>query len=87
VSNLNKKIYAKIEAWRNGASKASIRIFISTALKRTWAVEVRNVSLLWPALLICEGQGGQVRLVGVPAAASRSRPHGRAADHFRRLAT
>jgi putative transposase len=30
VSNLNKKIYAKIEAWRNGASKASIRICIST---------------------------------------------------------
>ena len=31
VSNLNKKIYAKIEAWRNGASKANIRTFISTA--------------------------------------------------------
>ena len=31
VSNLNKKIYAKIEAWRTGASKANIRTFISTA--------------------------------------------------------
>ena len=31
VSNLNKKIYAKIEAWRNRRSKESIRISISTA--------------------------------------------------------
>ena len=29
VSNLNKKIYAKIEAWRNRRSKVSIPIFIS----------------------------------------------------------
>ena len=48
VSNLNKKIYAQIEAWRN-------RPIVGThpyldldgiVLKRSWAGEVRNVSLL-----------------------------------------
>jgi transposase-like protein len=32
VSNLNQKIYAKIEAWRNRRIEASIRISTSTAL-------------------------------------------------------
>ena len=31
VSNLNKKIYAKIEAWRNRHIEVSIRTFISMA--------------------------------------------------------
>src|SRR5882672_10246530 len=46
VSDLNRKIYGTIEAWRDGQSKASIPTSIWTAslLKRSWAGEVRNVS-------------------------------------------
>jgi putative transposase len=39
VSNLNKKIYAKIEAWR-------YLYLDGIVMKRSWAGEVRNVSLL-----------------------------------------
>jgi transposase-like protein len=48
VSNLNKKIYAKIEAWRNRPIEASTRTVLldGIVMKRTWAGEVRNVSLL-----------------------------------------
>lgn len=48
VSNLNKKIYAKIEAWRNQPiSGAYPYVFLDgIVMKRTWAGEVRNVSLL-----------------------------------------
>jgi putative transposase len=51
VSNLNKKIYAKIEAWRNR------RIFYldCIVMKRTWAGEVRNVSLLVASAVNSEG--------------------------------
>jgi putative transposase len=38
VSDLNKQIYGTIEAWRNRP--------IEGVLKRSWAGEVRNVSLL-----------------------------------------
>jgi transposase-like protein len=48
VSNLNKKIYAKIEAWRNRPIEASTRTVLldGIVMKRIWAGEVRNVSLL-----------------------------------------
>lgn len=48
VSNLNKKIYAKIEAWRNQPISGSFPyVFLDgIVMKRTWAGEVRNVSLL-----------------------------------------
>jgi putative transposase len=48
VSNLNKKIYATIEAWRNRAiSGEHPYVYLDgIVLKRTWAGEVRNVSLL-----------------------------------------
>jgi len=48
VSNLNKKIYAKIEAWRNAPIKGEHPyIYLDgIVMKRTWAGEVRNVSLL-----------------------------------------
>ncbi len=48
VSNLNKKIYAKIEAWRNRPIEGEHPyIFLDgIVMKRTWAGEVRNVSLL-----------------------------------------
>ena len=42
VSNLNEKIYAKIEAWRNWRIEGEH----PHVMKRTWAGEVRNVSLL-----------------------------------------
>jgi putative transposase len=45
VSNLNKKVYAKIEAWRNRRI-ASTRIsnLDGIVITRSWADEVRNVS-------------------------------------------
>src|SRR6202162_1433096 len=48
VSNLNKKIYATIEAWRNRAiSGEHPYVYLDgIVLKRSWAGEVRNVSLL-----------------------------------------
>lgn len=48
VSNLNKKIYATIEAWRSRAiSGEHPYVYLDgIVLKRTWAGEVRNVSLL-----------------------------------------
>ena len=48
VSNLNKKIYAQIEAWRNRpiAGTHPYVYLDGIDLKRSWAGEVRNVSLL-----------------------------------------
>ena len=48
VSDLNKKIYARIEAWRNAPiAGAYPYIYLDgIVMKRTWAGEVRNVSLL-----------------------------------------
>ncbi len=48
VSNLNKKIYAKIEAWRNNPIEGGYPygFLDGIVMKRTWAGEVRNVSLL-----------------------------------------
>ncbi len=48
VSNLNKKIYATIDAWRNRPIEgAHPYVFLDgIVMKRTWAGEVRNVSLL-----------------------------------------
>ncbi len=48
VSNLNKKIYAQIEAWRNRPIVGSHPYLYldGIVLKRSWAGEVRNVSLL-----------------------------------------
>ena len=48
MSNLNKKIYAKIEEWRHQPIEGTHPyIFLDgIVMKRTWAGEVRNVSLL-----------------------------------------
>jgi putative transposase len=48
VSNLNKKIYASIEAWRMRPIEGEQPyVYLDgIVLKRTWAGEVRNVSLL-----------------------------------------
>jgi putative transposase len=93
VSNLNKKIYAKIEAWRNRRieGKHPYLYLDGIVMKRSWAGEVRNVSLL-VALRVSRDsghlrgrQGGQIRLVGVSAPSGRPRPQRRPAGHFRRL--
>ena len=48
VSNLNKKIYQQIEAWRNRpiTGEHPYVYLDGVVLKRSWAGEVRNVSLL-----------------------------------------
>jgi len=48
VSNLNKKIYKKIEAWRNRPIEEVFPyVFVDgICLKRSWGGEVRNVSVL-----------------------------------------
>src|SRR5215218_8874895 len=57
VSNLNKKIYAKIEAWRNRPIEGEHPyLFLDgIVMKRTWAGEVRNVSLLVASAVNSEG--------------------------------
>src|SRR6202023_2348516 len=79
VSNLNKKIYAKIEAWRNRRIEGEHPYLYldGIVMKRTWAGEVRNVSLLVASAQfggfsgdsghLRGRQGGQVRVVGIPA--------------------
>ena len=48
VSELNKKIYARIDEWRNAPIEgAHPYVYLDgIVMKRTWAGEVRNVSLL-----------------------------------------
>jgi transposase-like protein len=57
VSNLNKKIYAKIEAWRNRPieDEHPYLYLDGIVMKRSWAGEVRNVSLLVASAVNCEG--------------------------------
>ena len=57
VSNLNKKIYAKIEEWRNQPIEGRHPyVFLDgIVMKRTWAGEVRNVSLLVAIGVTAEG--------------------------------
>jgi len=57
VSNLNKKIYAQIEAWRNRPIEGEHPYLYldGIVLKRSWAGEVRNVSLLVAVSVNAEG--------------------------------
>ena len=57
VSNLNKKIYAKIEAWRNRRieGKHPYLYLDGIVMKRSWAGEIRNVSLLVASAVNSEG--------------------------------
>jgi transposase-like protein len=57
VSNLNKKIYAKIEEWRHRPieGKHPYLYLDGIVMKRTWAGEVRNVSLLVASAINSEG--------------------------------
>src|SRR5258705_1931974 len=57
VSNLNKKIYGQIEAWRNQPIEGEQPYLYldGIVLKRSWAGEVRNVSLLVAISVNAEG--------------------------------
>ncbi|MHC2367691.1 transposase-like protein [Bradyrhizobium diazoefficiens] len=57
VSNLNKKIYTKIEAWRNRRIEGEHPYLYldGIVMKRSWAGEVRNVSLLVASAVNAEG--------------------------------
>jgi transposase-like protein len=57
VSNLNKKIYEKIEAWRNAPIEGTHPyVYLDgIVMKRSWAGEVRNVSLLVAIGVTSEG--------------------------------
>lgn len=57
VSDLNKKIYATIEAWRNRPIEGEHPyVYLDgIVMKRTWAGEVRNVSLLVAIAVNAEG--------------------------------
>lgn len=57
VSNLNKKIYAKIEAWRNAPIEGDHPyVYLDgIVMTRSWAGEVRNVSLLVAIGVTSEG--------------------------------
>jgi len=64
VSNLNKKIYGTIEEWRNRPIKGSHPFIYldGISLKRSWAGEVKNVSVL-----VCIGvnEDGYREILGV----------------------
>lgn len=64
VSNLNKKIYAQIEAWRHRPIEgAHPYVYLDgIVLKRSWAGEVRNVSLL---VAIGVNQEGYREVLGI----------------------
>jgi transposase-like protein len=57
VSDLNKKIYATIDQWRNRPIEGEhpYVYFDGIVMKRTWAGEVRNVSLLVAIAVNAEG--------------------------------
>src|SRR4030088_2758155 len=57
LSNLNKKIYGQIEAWRNQPIEGEQPYLYldGIVLKRSWAGEVRNVSLLVAISVNAEG--------------------------------
>lgn len=64
VSKLNKKIYKHIEAWRNREIEEEIPyVYLDgIVLKRSWAGEVKNVSVL---VAIGVGKDGYRRILGI----------------------
>lgn len=64
VSNLNKKIYKKLEKWRNQPIEGSFPyVYLDgIVLKRSWAGEIKNVSVL---VAIGVDQDGYRRILGV----------------------
>jgi transposase-like protein len=72
VSNLNKKIYTKIDAWRNRPIKERYPyVYLDgTILKRTWAGEVKNVSVL---VAIGVSESGYREVLGVSEGAKEDK--------------
>ena len=64
VSKLNQKVYKHIEAWRNRKIEGSYPyVYLDgVVLKRSWAGEVRNVSIL---VAIGVGEDGYRRVLGI----------------------
>ena len=98
VSNLNKKIYAKIESLAEPAHRRRASVSLSRwhrdeadlgwrGSQRLAAGRQRRQFRGFPgdSRHLRRRQGGQVRLVGVPAALGRSRPQRRAAHYLRCL--
>ncbi|MGY3532303.1 transposase [Bradyrhizobium sp. USDA 4452] len=67
-ANLNKKIYAKIEAWRNRRIEGEHPYLYldGIVMKRSWAGEVRNVSLLGSRRSMPRGSGRSLASVKAP---------------------
>jgi transposase-like protein len=72
VSNLNQKIYKHIEAWRNRPIEGEYPyVFLDgLVLKRTWAGEVRNVSVL---AAIGVGADGYRKVLGISEGAKEDK--------------
>lgn len=72
VSNLNQKIYKHIEAWRNRPIEGEYPyVFLDgLVLKRTWAGEVRNVSVL---AAIGVGTDGYRKVLGIAEGAKEDK--------------
>jgi len=64
VSNLNKKIYGRIEKWRNRKLDSCYPyVYLDgIVLKRSWAGEIRNVSIL---VAVGVSSGGRRQILGV----------------------
>src|SRR5271165_5881942 len=75
VSDLNKKIYATIEAWRNRPIEGEHPyVYLDgIVLKRSWAGEVRNISLL---VAIGVNSEGYREILGICEGAKRTRRDG-----------
>ena len=72
VSNLNKKIYKRIEKWRNRplTGEHPYVYLDGIVLKRTWAGEVRNVSVL---VAVGVKQSGHREILGVAEGAKEDK--------------
>jgi transposase-like protein len=72
VSNLNQKIYARIEKWRNRPIRDAFPyVYLDgIVLKRTWAGEVRNVSVL---VAIGVAEDGYRQVLGVAEGAKEDK--------------
>ena len=64
ISELNKKVYKHIEAWRNRPIEGDFPyVYLDgLVLKRSWAGEVRNVSVL---AAIGVGEDGYRKVLGI----------------------
>jgi transposase-like protein len=95
VSDLNKKIYGTIEAWRNCPIEGGHPyVYLDgIVLKRSWAGEMRNVSLLVAIgvnesgyreiLGFARGRRRKTRLAGARSSSiSKERVEGCPADHL-----